>query len=132
MFTANVQRWERSVHGDEEELERAGEAEGQHVREIDEDTKKLEELKSERLSKKKDRDNMDEDMAVVCPWPFEKTQFKILFNNFLLKARRDMRTVTEDLQNVRKAIAGMEAKIDQKRSDRHNILKQCKVGSCQI
>ena len=39
-----------------------------------------------------------------------------------------MRTVTENLQNVRKAIAGMEAKIDQNRSDRHNILKQCKVS----
>ena len=73
MFTANVQRWERSVHGDEEELERAKEAEAQHVSEIDEDTKQLEEHKSQRLSKKKDRDNLDEDMAVVCPWSFEKT-----------------------------------------------------------
>ena len=70
-FTANVQRWERSVHGDEEELERAKEAEAQHVSEIDEDTKQLEEHKAQRLSKKKDRDNMDEAMAVVCPLPFK-------------------------------------------------------------
>ena len=73
MFTANVQRWERSVHGDEDELERAKEAEAQHVSEIDDDTKKLGEHKPQRLSKKKDRDNMDEDMAVVCPWPFKTT-----------------------------------------------------------
>ncbi len=38
-----------------------------------------------------------------------------------------MGTVAKDLQNVQKSITSMEAKIDQKRSERHGILKQSKV-----
>lgn len=46
---------------------------------------------------------------------------------WLIKARRDMGTVAKDLQNVQKALTSMEAKIDQKKSERHSILKQSKV-----
>jgi structural maintenance of chromosome 1 len=45
----------------------------------------------------------------------------------ILKARRDMGAVAKDLQNIQKSITSMEAKIDQKRSERHSILKQSKV-----
>lgn len=38
-----------------------------------------------------------------------------------------MGTVAKDLQNVQKALTSMEAKIDQKKSERHSILKQSKV-----
>lgn len=38
-----------------------------------------------------------------------------------------MGTVAKDLQNVQKSITSMEAKIDQKRGERHSILKQSKV-----
>ena len=43
------------------------------------------------------------------------------------KARRDMGTVAKDFQNVQKALTSMEAKIDQKKAERHSILKQSKV-----
>jgi hypothetical protein len=38
-----------------------------------------------------------------------------------------MGAVAKDLQNIQKSITSMEAKIDQKRSERHSILKQSKV-----
>ncbi len=65
MFAANVERWERSVSDDEEELERAKQAEQKQMSEIDKEMKKLEEIKSTRMCKKNDLDNMDEDMALV-------------------------------------------------------------------
>ncbi|XP_057376078.1 structural maintenance of chromosomes protein 1A-like [Daphnia carinata] len=102
----NVERWERSVSDDEEELERAKQAEQKQMSEIDKEMRKLDDIKSTRMSKKNDLDNMEEDMAL---------------------ARRDMGTVAKDLQNVQKSITSMEAKIDQKRSERHGILKQSKM-----
>lgn len=38
-----------------------------------------------------------------------------------------MGTVAKDFQNVQKALTSMEAKIDQKKAERHSILKQSKV-----
>ena len=121
-----MQRWERSVHDDDEELERAKQAEAKQMSEIDKDMRKLDDYKSQRMSKKNDLDNMDEDMALVYTRSFVYIYFVLI--SFVLKARRDMGTVAKDFQNVQKAITSMEAKIDQKRSERHGILKQSKVG----
>lgn len=60
-----MERWERSVSDDEEELERARQAEQKQMSEIDKDMRKLDDFKSLRMSKKNDMDNMDEDMALV-------------------------------------------------------------------
>lgn len=65
IFTANVERWERSVSDDEEELERAKQAEQKQMSEIDKEMRKLDDIKSTRMSKKNDLDNMEEDMALV-------------------------------------------------------------------
>lgn len=64
-LTANVERWERSVSDDEEELERAKQAEQKQMSEIDKEMRKLDDIKSTRMSKKNDLDNMEEDMALV-------------------------------------------------------------------
>lgn len=62
---ANVERWERSVNDDEEELDKAKKAEQKQMSEIDKDMRKLDDFKSQRMAKKNDLDNMDEDMALV-------------------------------------------------------------------
>ena len=103
---ANVERWERSVNDDEEELERAKQAEAKQMGEIDREMRELDRHKSERMAKKNELDVMDEEVA---------------------KARRDVGLVAKDLQTVQKAITGLEVKIDQKKSERHSILKQSKV-----
>lgn len=60
-----MERWERSVSDDEEELERAKQAEQKQMGEIDKEMRKLDDIKSTRMSKKNDLDNMEEDMALV-------------------------------------------------------------------
>ena len=50
---------------DEEELERAKHAEQKQMGEIDKDMRKLDDFKSQRMSKKNDLDNMDEEIAKV-------------------------------------------------------------------
>lgn len=65
MSLANVERWERSVNDDEEELDRAKQAEQKQMSEIDLEMRKLDKMKSDRMAKKNDMDNMDEDIAKV-------------------------------------------------------------------
>jgi len=107
----NVERWERSVNDDEEELDIAKQAEQKQMSEIDKDMRKLEVFKTEKMSKKNDLDNMDEEIA---------------------KARRDVGNVAKELQSVQKIINGLETKIDQKKSERHSILKQSKMEDIVI
>jgi structural maintenance of chromosome 1 len=45
----------------------------------------------------------------------------------IAKARREVGLVAKDLQTVQKNITSLEVKIDQKKSERHSILKQSKV-----
>lgn len=68
VLVANVERWERAVNDDEEELERAKQAEQKQMSEIDQDMRKLENHKSERMAKKNELDNMDEEIARVIDY----------------------------------------------------------------
>lgn len=63
-----MERWERSVNDDEEELDIAKQAEQKQMSEIDKDMRKLEGFKTEKMSKKNDLDNMDEEIAKVRVW----------------------------------------------------------------
>ena len=66
-----MERWERSVNDDEEELDIAKQAEQKQMSEIDKDMRKLEGFKTEKMSKKNDLDNMDEEIAKVKPRIFQ-------------------------------------------------------------
>ncbi|EFX81640.1 hypothetical protein DAPPUDRAFT_211085 [Daphnia pulex] len=108
---AIVERWERSVRDDQEELERAKQAEEKQLSGIGKEIKKVEEMKSMRMCQKNDLDNMDESLAL---------------------ARRDMGTVTKDLLNIQKSITNLEANIEKKRSERHSILNKSKMEDIVI
>lgn len=56
----NVLRWERAVSDDDDELERAKQAEQKQMSDIDKLMRELEKLKSERQTKKMDVDAMEE------------------------------------------------------------------------
>lgn len=58
-------RWERAVHDDEEELERAKQAEQKQMSEIELDTKEVDRLKAQRQTKKQEVDQMDEVISKV-------------------------------------------------------------------
>lgn len=70
-----MERWERAVSDDEEELDRAKQAEQKQMSEIDQDMRRLENHKSERMAKKNELDNMDEEIAKVILYLFF-TNFK--------------------------------------------------------
>lgn len=58
-------RWERTVHDDEEELERAKQAEQKQMSEIELDMKEVDRLKAQRQTKKQEVDQMDEVISKV-------------------------------------------------------------------
>jgi len=60
-----VTRWERTVHDDEEELERAKQAEQKQMSEIELDMKEVDRLKAQRQIKKQEVDQMDEVISKV-------------------------------------------------------------------
>ena len=77
-FKANVERWERSVNDDEEELDRAKQAEQKQMSEIDLEMRKLDRMKSDRLAKKSEMDNMDEEIAKVKAHIFRFFNFTLI------------------------------------------------------
>lgn len=58
-------RWERAVHDDEEELERAKQAEQKQMADIETDMKEVDRLKVQRQTKKQEVDQMDEVISKV-------------------------------------------------------------------
>lgn len=58
-------RWERTVHDDEDELERAKQAEQKQMSEIEMDMKEVDRLKTQRQTKKQEVDQMDEVISKV-------------------------------------------------------------------
>lgn len=108
---SNVARWERTVHDDEEQLESFKRQEAKHRAEIDKDMRQVESLKSEKASRKMDCDNMEEEVG---------------------KARREVGAIAKDIQAAQKQVVSLEGKIETKKSDRHNILKQCKMEDIAI
>ncbi|PSN35220.1 Structural maintenance of chromosomes protein 1A [Blattella germanica] len=107
----NVLRWERAVQDDEDELETAKQAEQKQMADIERDMRRLDVLKSERLAKKSEVDSMED---------------------LIGKARREVGAIAKDIQAAQKQVAALEGKIEQKRADRHAILKQCKMEDIAI
>lgn len=103
---SNVARWERAVQDDEDALEQAKQAEQKQMAEIDKSMRELDKKRSEKLAKKSELDEMDEEIG---------------------KARREVGTIAKDIQSVQKQINSIEHKMEQKRGERHSILKQCKM-----
>ncbi|XP_067011670.2 structural maintenance of chromosomes protein 1A [Anabrus simplex] len=107
----NVLRWERAVQDDEDALETAKQAEQKQMGDIERDMRELERLKSERLTKKGDVDAMED---------------------LIGKARREVGAIAKDIQAAQKQVAVIESRIEQRKADRHSILKQCKMEDIAI
>ncbi|CAG9764910.1 unnamed protein product [Ceutorhynchus assimilis] len=108
---SNVSRWERTVNDEEEKLETAKKQEARQRDEIDKDLKTLDELKSLKMSKKKEVEEMDEELG---------------------KARRDVGAANKDMQSIQKNIVSIESKIESLKGDRHAILLHCKMEDIAI
>lgn len=103
----NVSRWERTVNDEEEKLETCRRQEAKQRDDIDKDLQQVEQLKATRLNKKQEVEAADEEVG---------------------RARREVGAVAKDAQAAQKAVVALEGKIEGKKSERHNILMQCKVS----
>ncbi|XP_018333295.1 structural maintenance of chromosomes protein 1A [Agrilus planipennis] len=108
---SNVSRWERAVSDDEERLESCKKQEQKQREEIDRDLRQVEQLKAERLSKKQECDSIEDEVG---------------------KARREVGQIAKDIQASQKQVTSIEGKIESKKSERHNILIQCKMDDIAI
>ncbi|KAG8303431.1 Structural maintenance of chromosomes protein 1B [Homalodisca vitripennis] len=106
VWTDNVLRWERAVSDDEDELERAKQAEQKQMSEIDKLMRELDKLKSERQTKKMDVDAFEEQIG---------------------KARREVGAIAKDIQAAQKLVNSIENKLEMRKGERHSILMHCKV-----
>merc|ERR1740123_318187 len=107
----NVRKFERMVQDVEDQLEASKKNEGGIMHEIDKEMREVEKLKSERAFLKEQVDNLEEEVD---------------------KAKKDVAGVQKDLANISKAINQIESSLDNERSNRHTILKQCKMDSINI
>ncbi|CAL4137233.1 unnamed protein product, partial [Meganyctiphanes norvegica] len=103
---SNVSRWERAVSDDDDALDQAKQAENKQMTEIDKLMRELEKKRSEKMAKKSEMDEMDDEIN---------------------KARKEVASIQKDVQSVQKSVNQIENKVEQKRGDRHSILKQCKM-----
>ncbi|XP_042870292.1 structural maintenance of chromosomes protein 1A-like isoform X1 [Penaeus japonicus] len=108
---SNVARWERAVQDDEDALEQAKQAEQKQMGEIDKSMRDLEKKRSEKLAKKSECDEMDDEIG---------------------KARREVGGIAKDIQSMQKQINSIDHKMEQKKGERHSILKQCKMDDILV
>ena len=107
----NVRKFERMVQDVEDHLEASKNTEGGIMKEIDKEMREVEKLKSEKSFLKTEVDKMDEEVE---------------------KARKEVADVQKQLTSISKEINKIEALLDSERSNRHAILKQCKMDSINI
>merc|ERR1712073_182556 len=107
----NVRKFERMVQDAEDQLETSRKTESGIMHEIDKEVKEGEKLKSEKTYLKDEVDKLDDAVE---------------------KAKKDVAGVQKELGNISKAINQIESSLDNERSNRHNILKQCKMDSINI
>lgn len=86
-------------------------SEKRQLEEIEKDKQKIETLKLEKQNKKKLVDEMEEETS---------------------KARRDVQALAKDIASVSHQISSTENKIETKKNERHNILRQCKMDDISI
>lgn len=107
----NLERWERAVQDEEDALEDLKVAENRYLKEIEQDKEAIEKLKQSKFSKKTAVDEMEEEIS---------------------KARRDVANLAKEIHSLGSQVSGIEAKIETKKNERHNLLLQSKMDCIAI
>ncbi|KAK8723470.1 hypothetical protein OTU49_011730, partial [Cherax quadricarinatus] len=106
-----VERWERTLKGDEKILEEAKQVEQKKLDDIDKSMRNLERKRAEKFAKKSKFDEMDVEIA---------------------KAEKVLVAAAKSVQSLQKHIGSVENKMERKRAERHSILKQCKMEDIRV
>merc|ERR1712012_634914 len=107
----NTRKFERQVQDMEDQLETSMKNEEGNMKDIDKEMREVEKLKSERTFLKSEVDKLEEEVE---------------------RAKKDVQSVQKELANISKSINQLESSLDNERSNRHMILKLCKMDSIDI
>uniref|UniRef100_A0AAX7VN15 Structural maintenance of chromosomes protein n=1 Tax=Astatotilapia calliptera TaxID=8154 RepID=A0AAX7VN15_ASTCA len=108
-----VMMWEQTVKKDEAEIERLKKEEHRHMKIIDETMAQLQDLKNQHLTKKSEVNDKNHEMEEI---------------------RKKLATFyySRELTQLQKEVTAIETKLEQKRSDRHNLLQACKMQDIRL
>ncbi|KAJ8257450.1 hypothetical protein GJAV_G00185730 [Gymnothorax javanicus] len=106
-----VQMWEQTVKKDESEIERLKKEEQRHMKIIDETMAQLQDLKNQHLTKKSEVNDKNHEMEEI---------------------RKKLGGANKELTQLQKEVTAIETKLEQKRSDRHNLLQACKMQDIRL
>ncbi|PVD24300.1 hypothetical protein C0Q70_14771 [Pomacea canaliculata] len=106
-----VLKWEKTVQNDEKELERVKAEENRHMSVIDSEMQTQERLKQQRLTLKSQIDDMEVEIGEI---------------------RKRLSAQQKEIAAMQKGITSCETKLEQKRADRHSLLKSCKMEGIKL
>ncbi|KAK2510953.1 hypothetical protein Q9966_016778, partial [Columba livia] len=106
-----VLMWEQSVRKDEAEIEKLKKEEQRHMKIIDETMAQLQDLKNQHLAKKSEVNDKNHEMDEI---------------------RKKLGGANKEMTHLQKEVTAIETKLEQKRSDRHNLLQACKMQDIKL
>ncbi|KAG1927525.1 structural maintenance of chromosomes 1A, like [Pimephales promelas] len=106
-----VVMWEQTVKKDESEIERLKKEEQRNMKIIDETMAQLQDLKNQHLAKKSEVNDKNHEMEEI---------------------RKKLGGANKELTQLQKEVTAIETKLEQKRSDRHNLLQACKMQDIRL
>ncbi|XP_023056564.1 structural maintenance of chromosomes protein 1A-like, partial [Piliocolobus tephrosceles] len=106
-----VHMWEQTVKKDENEIEKLKKEEQRHMKIIDETMAQLQDLKNQHLAKKSEVNDKNHEMEEI---------------------RKKLGGANKEMTHLQKEVTAIETKLEQKRSDRHNLLQACKMQDIKL
>ncbi|XP_041035529.1 structural maintenance of chromosomes protein 1A [Carcharodon carcharias] len=106
-----VHMWEQTVKKDENEIEKLKKEEHRHMKIIDETMAQLQDLKNQHLTKKSEVNDKNHEMDDI---------------------RKKLGGANKEMTQLQKEVTAIETKLEQKRSDRHNLLQSCKMQDIKL
>ncbi|XP_051517192.1 structural maintenance of chromosomes 1A, like [Myxocyprinus asiaticus] len=103
--------WEQTVKKDENEIEKMKKEEQRNMKIIDETMAQLQDLKNQHLAKKSEVNDKNHEMEEI---------------------RKKLGGANKELTQLQKEVTAIETKLEQKRSDRHNLLQACKMQDIKL
>ena len=107
----NVTRWETTVEQEDRNLLEAKEAERHEMNAIEEEMRKVEQLKNDKISQKTECDKVEE---------------------LITEKKRALQTIQKEISTIQKNIMTLECKMESKRADRHAVFMHCKMESIAL
>uniref|UniRef100_A0A803SRM9 Structural maintenance of chromosomes protein n=1 Tax=Anolis carolinensis TaxID=28377 RepID=A0A803SRM9_ANOCA len=106
-----VHMWEQTVKKDDTEIEKLKKEEQRHMKIIDETMAQLQDLKNQHLAKKSEVNDKNHEMEEI---------------------RKKLGGANKEMTHLQKEVTAIETKLEQKRSDRHNLLQACKMQDIKL